>query len=196
MLPADLTGHADGTNRRDVAASGRPACPAPIPTARSCIPLATHWQPQQWQSLLSHGGKITMDVLVCVSPLSRLGAPSSRLRRGSFALGTGRTGSPMRKPHVPCEWSRLAGRPSHGAGPSPPTSASKCNEHAAFSSSSGCGPYLVRMIQGKKARPIQKDGTLQRVLVGGPGPAPTVGHPWVGPPGASTWNEHAAFSSL
>ena len=101
----------------------------------------------------------------------------------------------MRKPHVPCEWSRLAGRPSHGAGPSPPTSASKCNEHAAFSSSSGCGPYLVRMIHGKKARPIQKDGTLQRVLVGGPGPAPTVGHPWVGPPGASTCNEHAAFSS-
>ena len=134
-----------------------------------------------------------MDVLVCVSPLSRLGAPSSRLRRGSFALGTGR--SPMRKPHVPCEWNRLAGRPSHGAGPSPPTSASKCNEHAAFSSSSGCGPYLVRMIQGKKARPIQKDGTLQRVLVGGPGPAPTGGHPWVGPPGASTCNEHAAFSS-
>ena len=25
-------------------------------------------------------------------------------------------------------------------------------------------PYLVRMIHGKKARPIQKDGTLQRVL--------------------------------
>ncbi len=47
----------------------------------------------------------------------------------------------------------------------------------------------------KKARPIQKDGTLQRVLVGGPGPAPTMGHPpWVGPPGASTRNEHAAFS--
>ncbi len=51
------------------------------------------------------------------------------------------------------------------------------------------------MIHGKKARPIQKDGTLQRVLVGGLGPAPTVRHPWVGPPGASTCNEHAAFSS-
>ena len=53
------------------------------------------------------------------------------------------------------------------------------------------------MIHGKKARPIQKDGTLQRVLVarGGLGPAPTVGPPWVGPPGASTCNEHAAFSS-
>ncbi len=76
-----------------------------------------------------------------------------------------------------------------------PPGASTCNEHAAFSS--GCGPYLVRMIHGKKARPIQKDGTLQRVtvLVGGLGPAPTAGHPWVGPPGASTCNEHAAFSS-
>ena len=53
------------------------------------------------------------------------------------------------------------------------------------------------MIHGQKARTIQKDGTLQRVLVGGLGPAPTVGHPWVGPPGASesTCNEHAAFSS-
>jgi hypothetical protein len=88
-----------------------------------------------------------------------------------------------------------------GLGPAPtvghpwvgPPGASTCNEHAAFSS--GCGPYLVRMIHGKKARPIQKDGTLQRVLVGGLGPAPTVGHPWVGPPGASTCNEHAAFSS-
>ena len=74
-----------------------------------------------------------------------------------------------------------------------PPGASTCNERAAFSS--GCGPYLVRMIHGKKARPIQKDGTLQRVLVGGLGPAPTVRHPWVGPPGASTCNEHAAFSS-
>ena len=32
------------------------------------------------------------------------------LRRGSFALGTGR--SPRRKPHVPCMWKRLAGRPT------------------------------------------------------------------------------------
>ena len=42
---------------------------------------------------------------------------------------------------------------------------SPCNDHAAFSS--GCGPYLVRMIHGKKARPIQKDGTLQRFLSAG-----------------------------
>ena len=40
--------------------------------------------------------------------------------------------------------------------------------HAAFSS--GCGPYLVRMIHGARARPIQKDGTLQRFLLGGHGP--------------------------
>ena len=32
------------------------------------------------------------------------------------------TGSPRRKPHVPCMWSRLARRPTAGAGPSPPTS--------------------------------------------------------------------------
>jgi hypothetical protein len=43
----------------------------------------------------------------------------SPLRRGSFALGTGR--SPMCTPHVPCMWKRLAGRPTGGAGPSPPT---------------------------------------------------------------------------
>ena len=43
------------------------------------------------------------------------------LRRGSFALGTGRR--PMSKPHVPCVRKRLAGRPTDGAaGPSPPTS--------------------------------------------------------------------------
>ena len=52
---------------------------------------------------------------------------------------------------------------------------SACNDHAAFSS--GCGPYLVRMIHGERARPIQKDGTLQRYLpvLGGLEPAPTVG---------------------
>ena len=70
------------------------------------------------------------------------------------------------------------GSPVAGPGVGPP-GASTCNEHAAFSS--GCGPDLVRMIHGKKARPIQKDGTLQRVPVGGLGLAPTVGHPWVGP---------------
>ena len=70
-----------------------------------------------------------------------------------------------------------------GLGPAPtvgqpwgdPPGASTCNDHAAFAS--GCDPYLVRMIHGKKAPPIQKDGTLQRVLVGGLGPAPTVGRP-------------------
>ena len=56
-----------------------------------------------------------------------------------------------------------------------PPGASTCNDHAAFAS--GCGPYLVRMSHGKKARPIQKDGTLQRVLLGGLGPAPAVGRP-------------------
>jgi hypothetical protein len=62
---------------------------------------------------------------------------------------------------------------------------STCNDHAAFSS--GCGPYLVRMIHGKKARPIQKDGTLQRFLLGGLGPAPTVGQPWGDPPLKPAW---------
>ena len=65
--------------------------------------------------------------------------------------------------------------------------------HAAFSS--GCGPYLARMIHGARARPIQKDGTLQRFLLDGLGPAPTVGQPWGDPPGASTCNDHAAFAS-
>ena len=45
------------------------------------------------------------------------------LRRGSFALGAGR--SPRRKPHVPCMWKRLAGRPTAGAGPSPPRATSR-----------------------------------------------------------------------
>ena len=52
-----------------------------------------------------------------------------------------------------------------------PPGASTCNDHGAFKFASGCGPYLVRMIHGKKARPIQKDGTLQRFLLGGLGPA-------------------------
>jgi hypothetical protein len=53
----------------------------------------------------------------------------------------------------------------------------------------------VRMIHGARARPIQKDGTLQRFLLGGHGPAPTVGQPWGDPPGASACNDHAAFAS-
>jgi hypothetical protein len=39
------------------------------------------------------------------------------------------------------------------------------------------GLIKVRMIHAKKARPIQNDGTLQRLLVGGLGPAPAVGRP-------------------
>jgi hypothetical protein len=51
------------------------------------------------------------------------------------------------------------------------------------------------MIHGKRARPIQKDGTLQRFLLGGLGPAPPVGQPWVHPPGGSTRKAHAAFAT-
>ena len=58
--------------------------------------------------------------------------------------------------------------------------ASTPKAHAAFSS--GCGPCLVRMSHGARARPIQKDGTLQRFLLGGLGPAPTVGQPCGDPP--------------
>ena len=60
---------------------------------------------------------------------------------------------------------------------------------------SSCGPYLVRMIDGPKGPADTKGRDLTGLLVGGLWPAQTVGHPWVGPPGASTCNEHAAFSS-
>ena len=55
-----------------------------------------------------------------VHPPARAARPrgwrsDSRLRRGSFALRMGR--SPMRKPHVPCVWNRLAGRPQATADP-------------------------------------------------------------------------------
>ena len=105
----------------------------------------------------------------------------------------GASARPIQKDGTLQRFLRLLG----GLGPAPtvgqpwgdPPGASACNDHAAFAS--GCGPYLVRMIHGKKARPIQKDGTLQRFLLGGLGPAPTVGQPW----GASACNDHAAFSS-
>ena len=43
--PAQLPGHADGTDRRAVAGSGRPACPTAIPTARSCIRVSSlYWE--------------------------------------------------------------------------------------------------------------------------------------------------------
>ncbi len=75
-----------------------------------------------------------------------------------------------------------------------PPGASTCNEHAAFSS--GCGPYLVRMIHGKKARPIQKPLSLRTEPYSASWWVDLGLHqPWVGPPGASTCNEHAAFSS-
>jgi len=49
------------------------------------------------------------------------------------------------------------------------------------------------MTHGKKARTIQKDGTLQRVLVGGlrVGPAQPCHRAWVDPRGASTRKAHA-----
>jgi len=46
-LPAQLPGHADGSDRRTVSGSGRPACPTAIPIARSCIELSTgslYWE--------------------------------------------------------------------------------------------------------------------------------------------------------
>jgi hypothetical protein len=44
-LPAQLPGHADGTDRRAVSGSGRPACPTAIPIARSCIELSSlYWE--------------------------------------------------------------------------------------------------------------------------------------------------------
>ena len=64
----------------------------------------------------------------------------SPLRRGSFALGTGR--SPMSKPHVPCMWKSLAGRPTGGAGPSPPTS-KRC-EAPSFGIGQSLAPWIIR----------------------------------------------------
>jgi hypothetical protein len=54
-----------------------------------------------------------------------------------------------------------------------PPGASTCKAHAAFSP--GCGPYLVRTVHNARARPIQNDGTLQRLLVGRLG----LDQPWV-----------------
>ena len=62
--------------------------------------------------------------------------------------------------------------PSHAwVDPGPP-GASTRKAHAACSSD--CGPHLVRMIQGASDCPIANDGALQRLLVGGLGPAPRV----------------------
>ena len=68
----------------------------------------------------------------------------SHLRLGSFALGTGR--SPMSKPHVPCVWKRLAGRPTGGAGPSPPTS-KRCNAPS-FGIGQSLAPWIIRPRHG------------------------------------------------
>jgi len=51
------------------------------------------------------------------------------------------------------------------------------------------------MIQGAGCCPFANHAAFYRLLVGGLGPAPPVGHPWVDPPGASTHKAHAACSS-
>ena len=66
------------------------------------------------------------------------------LRRGSFALGTGR--SPRRKPHGHCMWKRLAGRPTVGAGPSPP-SRKRC-EVPSFGIGRSLAPWITRTRHG------------------------------------------------
>jgi hypothetical protein len=43
-----LPRHADGTDRRSVAGSGRPACPTAIPIARSCIRVASQLGSERW----------------------------------------------------------------------------------------------------------------------------------------------------
>ena len=65
----------------------------------------------------------------------------SPLRRGSFALGTGRI--PMSKPHVPCMWKRRAGRPAGGADPSPPTS-TRCSKAPSFGIGQSLAAWIIR----------------------------------------------------
>ena len=64
--------------------------------------------------------------------------------RGSFALGTDR--SPRRKPHGHCMWKRLAGRPTVGAGPSPP-SRKRCNVPS-FCIGRALAPWIIRTRYG------------------------------------------------
>jgi len=55
---------------------------------------------------------------------------------------------------------------------------------------------LVRMIHGARARPIQKDGALQRLLTASEWWVDLgLRQPWVDPPAASTCKAHAAISS-
>ena len=107
-----------------------------------------------------------------VHPPARAARPrgwrsESRLRRGSFALRMGR--SPMRKPHVPCVWSRLAGRPSPGAGPSPPTS-TRCKAPSLAIGQSPA-PWIIRIRYG-----TQPDETAACALRVEPPGGSTPGH--------------------
>jgi len=83
---------------------------------------------------------------------SRSSVSHGPLRRGSFALGTGR--SPRRKPHVPCMWKRLAGRPTAGAGPSPPTSRRSGCDAPSFCIGRSLAPWIIRTRHGPQPEEI------------------------------------------
>ena len=71
----------------------------------------------------------------------------------------------MRKPHVPCVWNRLAGRPTGGAGPSPPTS-TRCKVPS-FCIGRAILPWIIRTRYG--AQPEEKAACALHVEApGGP----------------------------
>ena len=96
-------------------------------------------------------------------------------REGRGRTEDGPTQAAWRPPSA-AEWVTAARRMAGPAAAARLGSAGTARKaHAAFSS--GCVPYLMRMIHGATDSPIANHGALQRLLVGGLGPAPAMGRP-------------------
>ena len=82
-----------------------------------------------------------------------------------------------RKPHVHSMWKRLAGRPTAGAGPSPPTS-TRCKVPS-FCIGRAFLPWIIRTRYGPQPEEEEKAACSLHLeaLVGGLGPAPCEGRP-------------------
>ena len=87
----------------------------------------------------------------------------------------------MSKPHVPCVWKRLAGRPTGGLGPSPPTS-TRCKAPS-FAIGQSLAPWIIRTRYG----PQSEEKAACALHVEAPGGST---HGWRGP---KSTHQHALY---
>ena len=95
-LLAQLPGHADGTDRRTVSGSGRPACPTAIPIARSGIRVASlYWELKDGCGQLCWATRLGVGTLSPAARPCRRNRPTGSLWVRPAGMSDGHPDSPI-----------------------------------------------------------------------------------------------------